>query len=486
MCLADLSPCGFRPTSEYVQDRKAPLAPGPRGHWLLGNLKEQRSDPLKLFLGSIRDYGDVVRFRIGPLWIHLIGGADACKHVLVDEGRSYEKGKLQDPLKLVVGQGLLTSEGDHWKRQRRLSQPAFHRERLVGLSFQMVKAIEDMAERWEGRVGEVLDVYEEMLRLTLDIVTRTLFSSDVAQRAPAIKVAMDVASEQMNRRLLTPLPLWMPIPGDRGLRAALRELNRVVYGMIDERLSGKVEADDLLSMLMEAVDAETGERMTRLQLRDEVMTIFLAGHETTANALAWFWRLSAGRAEIARQLEREARAVLGGRAAGMEDLHRFPLIRQAIEEAMRLYPPAYVLPRFAIQEDEIDGYRIPKGSPVIVCIYALHRNPRLWTDPERFDPSRFTPQQSAARPKYAYLPFGAGQRMCIGYQFAMMEAIFTAATLAQRFAFEEVPGIIYEPQAHVTLRAHNLRMRLTLAPATAAEPPQDVSGPTAPSAPPAL
>jgi len=419
-----------------------------------------------MFVRGMREYGDIVHFRMLVRHVYLVSAPEGVKHVLVDHTAKYSKGTgIQKLGALLLGDGLLTSEGELWKRQRRLAQPAFHRERLAKLAGVMTSATRDMLDRWEQRKarGESFDAAVDFMALTLSIVSRALFSIDVAEDAAAVGKAMTVALEETNRRILSfvPFPLWVPTADNREYRAAVRVLDDVVFKIIDARRKGQSTGTDLLQMLMEARDEETGAGMDDRQLRDEVMTLFLAGHETTANALAWTVWLVARHPEVEARLRAEVEQVLGGRAPEVQDVSKLRYVSQVLDEAMRLYPPAWITARECIEPDELMGYHVPRGTIVAVCPFTTHHNPRLWPDPDRFDPDRFAPERAQDRPRHAYFPFGAGQRMCIGNSFALMEMALVLAMLYQRFSPRLEEGHPVEPHPRVTLRPlHGVRVRL--------------------------
>jgi cytochrome P450 len=316
-----------------------------------------------------------------------------------------------------------------------------------------------MLARWGARASsaEPLDVAAEMTRLTLAIVGRALFSTDVSGTADRMGQALTVALEETNYRILSlglRAPDFLPTSRNRAFREALATLDTVVYDVIARRRAGETHGDDLLAMLMAAQDADTGERMTDTQLRDEAMTLFLAGHETTANALAWMWHLLGQHPEVEARARAEVDTVLAGRAPSAQDIPQLRYLTQVLEETLRLYPPAWIMARQPVKDDVLAGVHIPASPRVIVAIstWAIHRNPRLWPDPERFDPERFSPERSAGRPRLAFLPFGGGQRLCIGNAFAMMEGTLVAAAVLQRFRLRAVPGHTVEPEPLVTLR----------------------------------
>lgn len=435
------------------------VAPGPRGNLLLGSLPDYQRDPLNLFMNAALEYGGIVRFRMGPRNIHLITDPDSIKYVLQDNNRNYHKSVSYEKTKPMLGEGLLTSEDDFWRRQRKLAQPAFHRQRIGAFATTMTEATATMLDRWQSAAeqSQPLDIAREMMRLTLTIVGLTLFSSDVSGAAETVGRALTVALEHTNQRMQAIFDLGEKLPTreNRRFAAAIQMLDRVVYGMIEQRRRSGEDTGDLLSMLLHSTDAETGESMSDRQLRDEAMTIFLAGHETTANALAWTWYLLSKHPEVARRLRAEVDQVLGDRVPTIEDLPRLRYTEMVLYESMRLYPPAWAIGRNSIAADEIGGCSIPPDSIIALSPYVTHRLPAYWDNPEGFDPDRFTPERSAGRPRFAYFPFGGGPRLCIGNNFAMMEAQLVVAMVAQRYRLELVPGQIVDPEPMITLRPRN-------------------------------
>jgi cytochrome P450 len=415
-------------------------------------------NPILFYTKMRREYGDVVRMRSLPTFYwYLVAHPTGVEHVLQTRQQNYQKGRLfTKPISLLVGEGLLTSEGDFWRRQRRLAQPAFHRQRIAALCGTMTAAAEEMSRRWRGfeKSGEPFDAAVEMTRLTLQIAGRTMFGVDLGDEAGKVGQALRVAFEHLNYRMMYPwaLPEVVPTRRNRRFLRARRTLDEVVYGIIRERRGRAADTGDLLSMLLMARDEETGEGMSDEQLRDEVLTILIAGHETGAAALAWVWYLLARHPEVEHKLHAELESVLGGRTPGIEDLPSLPYTKMIFDEVLRLYPPAWGLPRQAISEDEIGGKHIPAKSILIVSQYVTHRHPAFWDEPDKFEPERFTPERVAARPRFAYYPFGGGARQCIGTNFALMEAQLVVATLAQHFRPRLSGGQTIEPDPTFTLR----------------------------------
>ena len=439
-------------------------APHLRGELpVVGNLLELRRDPIDLFT-EVATYGDVVGMRFAHAHYFLVNSPETVHHVLVDNNRNYRKSPNYKGLKLVLGEGLVTSEGEFWRRQRRLSQPAFHRDRVASFAGAMVDETDRMLTRWEGRVGEVIDVHAEMMNLTLRIVARTLFSTAVGPEADAIREALGVAIHHANdyaEALIKP-PQWLPLPKNFRFRRSMRTLDSLVFRIIDARRRGEnADATDLLALLMAAT--EDGRGMSDRQLRDEVMTLVMAGHETTANALAWTFYLLSRDPEVERRLRRDVSAAIGERAPDAEDAPRLRYSRMVVEESMRLFPPVWAIERQAVEDDVVGGFRIPKHALVAVSPFLLHRHRAYWENPEGFDPDRFSPEQAERRPKFAYLPFGGGPRQCIGMGFALMEAQMILARIVQRFRLDLVSGHRVEPEPVVTLRPRaGLPMRVRL------------------------
>jgi cytochrome P450 len=412
------------------------------------------------FLTAIsREYGDIVTMSFYKFRVYYVSHPDYIEEVLVNQARKFIKGRILRANKALFGNGLLTSEGDFWLRQRRLAQPAFHRARIAAYGETMVRFTERLIEGW--RDGETRDIHAEMMRLTLQIVAKTLFDAEVdgdaQQVGHALEAIMDFNTD-FRRLILT--PAWLPTL--RNVRAALaiRRLNKIIYRIIDQRRAAGGDAGDLLSMLLHAQD-EDGSRMTDRQLRDEVITLFLAGHETTALALSWTWWLLAQNPRAEAKLHAELDAVLAGGSPTLEDLPKLRYTDHVISESMRLYPPAWGMARLAIEDAEIGGYRIPKGSGVSLSQWVVHRDARWFESPQEFRPERWEGDLLKRLPRFAYFPFGGGPRQCIGNTFALMEVALLLATIAQKFRVRLVPNHKVEPVASITLRPrHGIRVTL--------------------------
>jgi cytochrome P450 len=408
-------------------------------------------DPPDFLVSLAREHGDVARFRWGRSDEYLLNNPEFAQRVLVTEQRSFMKGQALQEAKRILGEGLLTSEGELHLRQRRLMQPLFHRRRIAAYGDTMVGCAERVSERWRER--ERIDAHREMTRLTLGIVGRTLFAADVEGEASEIGVALTHALDSI-KTLMLPWSAFievLPIPAMRRLQHARARLDETIYRLIRERKANGSEGEDLLSLLVSA-GQDTGEPMSEEQIRDEAMTLFLAGHETTAAVLTWTWFLLAQHPEVEARLHEELDAVLGDRSPRVEDIEGLRYTEMVVSEAIRLYPPAWLIGRRALVDFEAGPYVIPARSIVILSPYVSHRDPRWFPEPERFDPERWTEQARATRPRWAYFPFGGGARTCIGESFAWTEAKLVLATLARRWRLRGVPGHEVELHPRVTLR----------------------------------
>jgi len=448
-----------------------PLAPSLPTNHLLGHLPAMGRDPLELFERAHRDVGDVVRMRLGPKQIVTLAHPELLHRVLVSERDQYIKQtRGYTMLRLILGDGLVTSEGGFWRRQRRIAQPAFRRKYIAGFANTMTTSARDMADRWQAvaDAGATIDVAAEMMQLTLRIAGETLFSRDLTGEAHELGAAVTTVLEAFSPLTQAPIPaphMW-PTPTAHKFRRGIKVLDRVVHQIIAERRATGEPGNDLLGMFMASVDDETGESMTDKQLRDEVMTMILAGHETTANALAWTLYLLSKHPAVDRRVHDELAANVSDDNPAAGVMRAVPYTHQALQESMRLYPPVWVVGRSAVNDTELGGYRIPQGTYVYMPVWVMHRHPALWDNPEGFDPDRFAPDRVAARKalgvhKFAHLPFSGGQRKCIGDHFAKMESLLILAVLLQRFRLSLVPGQRVVPEASITLRPRDgLHMRI--------------------------
>jgi cytochrome P450 len=426
--------------------------PGPPGRVLLGSLPDFRRDPLAFLLGCARTYGDVVRFRLGGWETWLVSDPALVGEVLTASEDRFAKHRFfWRHVRAVFGQGLLTSDGDLWRRQRRTIQPAFSRSRIAAYADAMVACAERHAEAWAP--GEPCDVHREMTAIALEIVAAALFAADVAADVEAVGAAFAVVTAEVTERFtsLVSLPVWVPTPANRRYASAVRRLDAVVARMIAAHEAGG-PGDDLLSTLLRLEEADGG-RMSARQVRDEVVGLFIAGHETTAVALTWTWVLLARHPEADARLAAELAAVLGGRSPSAADVPRLAWTSCVVREAIRLYPPAWVIGREAVVDGRLGGYPLAAGTTILVSPWVVHRRPDCFADPERFRPERWEGAAARAVPAHAYLPFGAGQRQCVGASFAEMEAMLVLATIAQRRRLVLAPGTPDPaPTASITLR----------------------------------
>lgn len=414
---------------------------GPKGHWLLGSILELQKDPLGLLSQGFAEYGEVISYRMGPIRVTYFTHPDHVKHILVERPTIYGRSKLLRRAEPILGKGLITNDGESWRRQRRLAQPAFHRERLAVLVDQMVQVMGAHLRNWDALPdGTVLDIMPEMTRLTLSITTRTLFSSDafngtVNPGAAELEDAMYSATHENSARLLSanPLRMFLPTKANREFDKNMAMLNRAVLGLIEARRKQAQPPQDLLQMLLEARYEDTGGGMSDAQLRDELMTLIVAGHETTTFALGWTWFLLGSHPEVWEKLQAEVDSVLEGRVPTAQDLPKLRYTAMVIDESMRLYPPVWSFPREAMSDDVIGGYLVSKGDIITLSPYLTHRHPAVWEEPEKFNPERFSPERSAGRPRLAFFPFGGGMRMCIGTNFASMEMQIILAMIVQRY-----------------------------------------------------
>ncbi len=433
-----------------------PSAPLPLRRVLLS--KGGPEEQLGILVDVAQRCGPVLGFRYLNRSSVLLDGADEISHVLKGNSRNYRKSENYRPVKLVTGEGLLTSDGDLWRRQRRLIQPAFGRKRVEGLAALMVSRTEQMLSRWQtdyARPGKPFDLFAQAIKLTLEITCEALFGAQVAEgRVERVLALQPVIAAYIDSRMgvYPRSPLWVPTPGNLRFRRARAELFGLIDSLVHQRRHSKDPNDDLLEVLLAATDGETGCGMGHGQLRDEITTFFLAGSETTAVALSWAFWLLGNHPEAEEKLHEDLDRALGGRLPTLEDLGRLPYARQLLHEAMRLYPPAWIVSRAPIEDDEVGGYRVPARTTILISPYVTHRNPRYWERPEAFDPDRFAPAKSEERPEFAYFPFGGGPRKCIGDRFAMTEALLVLASIATRFRLRPVPGQRVRPNPLVSLR----------------------------------
>lgn len=438
---------------DSTDELAVPLHPGIP---LLGNTLAFLRDPLRILHTIQQRYERVVHLRIGGRHQYLVLRPDDAKHILQVNHRNYGRSPAFRVLQIFLGNGLLTSEGDFWRRQRRLAQPAFHRQKLAALSQTMIAETAGwIAELQQHNPKQPVNISQAFMDVTMRIVCKTLFGSDVVGKLDGLSAALDTLQYYANQRLLSPIrvPLRWPTPANRRFRRAGVLVDSFIYGVIRQRQQSDAQHDDLLDMLRLAEDEDTGERMSDKQLRDECVTLFAAGHETTAVSMAWTIYLLTQHPDVLTRLRAEVNEVLGDAPLPPPDaFRRLTYTMQVIQESLRLYPPAWIMSRLALADDAVGPYTIPAGDTALVSPYLLHRDPESWSDPERFDPDRFAPGWEKARHSYAYLPFGGGPRLCIGNQFALMEMQILLAMLMRSFTVKAVSQRVAKAQPLITLR----------------------------------
>lgn len=429
--------------------------PGPPYRLFTGNFREFYTDLLGFFTECAREYGDITYFRLGRRPCLLVNHPDLIEQIVVKQNKNFIKPFPFRYTRKVLGNGLLTSEGPFWLRQRRLAAGAFHAERIAGYGGEMVESTSRMIHGWQD--GQTRDVHADMMQVTLDIVARTLFGADVTDQSQDIGESLLHAlrsfSNNFGRRL--PLPSWIPTAGNRRAKAAVRGLNRVVQQIVERRRREDTPRKDLLSMMLHARDEDDGSQMTDAQLGDEARTFLLAGHETTAISLSWSFYLLATHPQIQATLAEELDRVLQGRHPTAADMPDLKLTERVVLEAMRLYPPAFTIGREALEDFELREYTVPAGTTIFMSQWVMHRDARYYERPDEFDPDRWLPEHSAGRPKMAYFPFGGGPRVCIGNTFAMLESMLVLATVASQWSMRLVPNQEIRLSPVLTLRPRN-------------------------------
>lgn len=460
-----INPSQEIPTRDKLKDS---IPPGPIGGNIVSNLISFRNKGMiEYFMEAWQTYGDIVRFQMGPIENYLITKPDDIHYVLVKNHENYTKGVSMKKLKLSLGEGLFASEGSIWKRQRQIMQPLFTPRSVNSFAGMMVEDIEAMLQRWEKPTASrtPVDINQEMMRLAMGIIGRTMFNisidQEAMQAASAFAYVLEFVSQQTIR--FVDFPMFIPTQANRRFNASMRILDEFIYNIIAKRRLDQDanQQNDLLALLMCARDPETGEPMSDKQLRDEVITIFFAGHETTAQALTWTLFLLAQHPQEEAKLHTELDKTLYGHTPHIEELELLPYTRMVIDESMRLYPPILLFARETLAPDTINGYHIPAGAMITLSQYITHRHPDYWEQPEAFNPENFTPERMAKRPRYAYFPFGGGQRICIGNNFALLEMALALSMIGQRFQLRLVPGQNIQPRMVGTLRP-NAPVMMTL------------------------
>jgi cytochrome P450 len=431
--------------------------PGPEQGFFDGLRSPMRRDPLTFMTRVAREYGDIVCLRFFHIRTFLVSHPDQIEDVLVANAKKFIKGRVLRANRHIFGNGLLTSEGDFWLRQRRMMQPAFHRARIANYASTMTACAVRLLESWKP--DQRIDLHDAMMRLTLQVVGKTLFNADVERDAPQVGENLHILLEYTaDFRRLVMTPKWLPTKQNLQAKRAVRQLNEIIDRIIHQKRQSSVDTGDLLSMLIHAQD-EDGSRMTTQQLRDEALTLFLAGHETTASSLSWTWWLLAQNPHVEEKLHAELDSVLNGRTPTLDDLPQLKYTGHILSESMRLYPPAWAVARLAVEEQELAGYPVPKGTGIAAVSWVVHRDPRWYDNPEQFIPERWEGDLLKKNPRFAYFPFSFGARQCIGSSFALMEANLVLATIAQQFRFRLVSGHPVVPLASITLRPrHGLQV----------------------------
>lgn len=440
--------------SHHVGLRKR--VPGPRGLIALGSLLDVRRDRLGFLKHIVREHGDIVRFRMGPRDIYVVNQPRDIQHILQDNHENYRVGIGLVHARPFLGNGLLTSDGSTWLRQRRVVQLALHKSGTHTVFPLIVRGVQDMLDRWAGYVKrrESFDIFSEMQDVALKILGFTLFSVDLASHSPTIQGSMKVAIEESMRRMMALFPLPLAIPTPRNVRfcRAIDVLNVFTETLIDERRRSRSSFCDFLSMLTQATDGGSDAVLTDQEVRDQVMTILLAGQETTACALAWTWYLLSRRPDVERNVRAEVEQVLGDSQPSLDAVRKLEYTSMVVDESLRLYPPVWLIPRKSIHNDELGGYRIPGNADVLISPYLMHRHPLYWDNAEVFDPNRFLPERSVEHTPYTYIPFGAGRRFCIGAGLGKLEIQIVLALVTQRFRVSFSSTDPVEPEPLLALR----------------------------------
>jgi len=453
-------------------DRNLTMPPKPEGGWPIGTVKHFTENPLKFFSEYIPKYGEVFQvtsifFKLFPYFDHMVvvSNPDDVKRIMQDNNKNYVKSYGYKVLELLLGKGLLTSEGEFWRKQRRLMQPAFHRDRLAALVETMTEAGTDLVEKWRKLPnGTEVDASKEFMNLTLAIVCKAMFSSDVEDAQEVVDREFDRANEMITERITNALkiPISIPTPGNVREQRSYDSIKSVVADIIEKRRNSDEKYDDLLAMLMEAQDEDTGERMSNKQIQDEVITIFLAGHETTAVALSWIMHCIDDNSEVEEKLLAEEKELLNGRVPEMGDVRQLEYTRMVIDETLRLYPPAWIIGRQTLGSDRLGGYHIPEKTNCLIPVCYIHKDEKYWPEPEMFIPERFSKENSKGRHKFVYFPFGGGPRLCIGNNFSLMEMQLVLPMILREFKLSKPKGFKVEKDPLITMRPNpHMKMVIT-------------------------
>ncbi len=432
---------------------------GPKGNFFIGNVPAMQRDTLSFYSNAQKEFGDYVRFRAIPsIYWYSITHPDAIHHILVGNRENYGKGKYWiNQVSRLGGNGMVTSEGDFWKKQRNIVLPAFHQKSIRTFTETMTNEIQSMLSAWDKKYhnDEIIDVAAEMMQVGVRIAAQTLMNVDLSQDAVGLRGAIEDTFSYVSECILTPWQVPPPIPTKRNRNFFKQKkiIDDMVYGIIADRRKSQPEKIDILTMLMHTEDEDTGEKMSDLHLRNEIVTLLIAGHETVASALGWAWYLLAQHPDVEAKLKEEVDNVLNGKIPTYEDIAKLKYTRMVLDEVLRLYPSAWAIPRTPKEDDEINGFPIKKGCPIAVVQWVTHRHPDFWDDPEKFDPERFAEGKGKDRHKYAYFPFGGGERFCIGKQFAIMEGVLVLAMVMQRYRLKLIEGQTIQPEVSFTLTA---------------------------------
>jgi cytochrome P450 len=430
------------------------VPPGVPRWTALGMLKKMVRDRLSVMSSVAAKYGDAVRLPLGPKTLYFFNHPDHAKHVLAENPDNYQKGIGLVHAKRAMGDGLLTSEGELWKEQRRTIRPVLAPRRIQSQAGMIAEEAAAMVARLRNRAGDgPVDIRQEMTDLTLGVLGRTLIDADLGEFS-SIGESFEAVQDQaiFEMMSLSTVPHWLPLPGALRFRRARKDLQRIVDQLVADRKARGLGGDDIVSRLIDSTSKETDRALAQRRIRDELVTLLLAGHETTASTLSWTFYLMDQNPEVWDRVREEVVRVLGDRLPTFEDLHSLRYLSMVLDEAIRLFPPVWILPRIAVGPDNIGGYHVPAGADVLICPYTLHRHPDFWDSPNLFDPERFSPERSADRPRYAYVPFGAGPRFCIGNSLGMMEAAFVVALVARDLRLRMVPGYQVVPEPMLTVR----------------------------------
>jgi cytochrome P450 len=441
------------PTTAVAAPLRRPL-PGPPRTATLSLLSKLTWNRLALMSQAAAEYGDAVRIAVGPKVLYFFNSPEHAKHILADNAGNYHKGIGLIQAKRAIGDGLLTSDGSLWRKQRTMIQPVFQAKRIARQGGVIAGEAGQLVERLQRHAGAgPVDIMEELTGLTLGVLGKSLLDADLSAYA-GVGHSFEAVQDQAMFEMVTlgMVPMWVPLPKQVRFRKARANLERVVDALVADRLARGAGGDDVMSRLIDSTQREPDPHVGKQRMRDELVTLLLAGHETTASTLGWTFFLLDKHPGVWQRLRNEAFQVLGDRPPEYEDLHRLTYTSMVVEEVMRLYPPVWILPRLAQAEDEIGGYLVPAGADVLVCPYTMHRHPRLWADPERFDPERFNPSRTPNRPNYAYIPFGAGPRFCVGNHLGMMEAVFVLASVVRKLRLATLPGYRVVPEPMLSLR----------------------------------